>query len=59
MLEPVVYNASKQGSGQQIDCLGNARKPASMDDQREFMIVLRRALLMIVRWIERHYELTD
>lgn len=29
------------------------------DDLREFMVVLRRALLMIVRWIERKYKLSD
>lgn len=27
------------------------------DDLREFMIVLRRALLMVVEWIERRYGL--
>jgi len=27
------------------------------DDLREFMLVLRRALLMIVRWIEQRYEI--
>ncbi len=27
------------------------------DELREFMIVLRRALLMIIRWIERRYDL--
>ncbi len=26
---------------------------------REFMTVLRRALLMIVRWIEKRYAITD
>ena len=26
---------------------------------REFMVVLRRALLMIVRWIERRYDLSS
>jgi len=30
---------------------------ADSNDLREFMLVLRRALLMIVRWIERRYEL--
>jgi hypothetical protein len=25
------------------------------DEMREFLIVLRKALLMIVRWIEKHY----
>jgi hypothetical protein len=27
------------------------------DDQREFMLVLRRSLLQIIRWIERKYGL--
>jgi hypothetical protein len=27
------------------------------DDLKEFMLVLRQALLMIVKWIERHYKL--
>jgi len=27
------------------------------DDLREFMLVVRRALLMIVRWIEKHYAI--
>jgi len=27
------------------------------DDLREFMMILRRALLMVVRWIERRYDL--
>lgn len=27
------------------------------DDLREFMLVLRQALLMIVRWIEHKYDL--
>jgi hypothetical protein len=26
------------------------------DDLREFMLVVRRALLMMVRWIERRYK---
>jgi len=26
---------------------------------REFFVVVRRALLMIVRWIERRYELSS
>lgn len=29
------------------------------DDLREFMLVLRRALLMIVAWIEQRYGLGD
>lgn len=29
------------------------------DELREFMIILRRAMLMIVRWIERKYQLSD
>jgi len=27
------------------------------DDLREFMLVLRRALLMVVRWIEKRYAI--
>lgn len=27
------------------------------DDMKEFMLVLRRALLMIVRWIDKKYDL--
>lgn len=27
------------------------------DDMREFMLVLRRALLMIVKWIDKRYDL--
>lgn len=30
---------------------------AQDDDIREFMLVLRRALLMVIRWIERKYNL--
>jgi hypothetical protein len=30
----------------------------SADEMREFMLVLRQALLMIVAWIERRYGLT-
>jgi hypothetical protein len=33
-------------------------KMADNDELREFMLVLRRALVMIVRWIERRYKLT-
>jgi hypothetical protein len=29
------------------------------DEMREFMIVVRRAMLMIVRFIERKYHLAD
>jgi hypothetical protein len=29
------------------------------EDTRDFMTVLRRALLMVVRWIERRYDLKD
>ncbi len=32
-------------------------KVAEGDDLREFMMVLRRALLLIVRWIEKRYSL--
>jgi hypothetical protein len=28
------------------------------DDMREFMMVLRRALLMLVSWIEKKYQLS-
>jgi hypothetical protein len=27
------------------------------DDLREFLLILRRAMLMIVRWIEHKYDL--
>jgi hypothetical protein len=29
------------------------------DELREFFVVVRRALLLIVRWIEQRYELGD
>ena len=29
------------------------------DEMREFMIVIRRALLLVVSWIEKRYQLTD
>ena len=29
------------------------------NDLREFMLVLRRALLMVVRWIENHYGVNN
>ena len=29
------------------------------DDLRDFLLILRRALLMVVRWIERTYEVND
>jgi hypothetical protein len=32
-------------------------KPRERDDLREFMIVVRQALLIIVGWIERRYGL--
>jgi len=25
------------------------------DDLRDFMLTLRRALMMVIRWIEKHY----
>ena len=28
-------------------------------DMREFMLVLRQALLMVVRWIEKRYNLSS
>lgn len=31
----------------------------STDDLREFLLLLRRALLMVVRWIEKRYGVTD
>jgi len=37
----------------------NGCKMAEHDDLREFMKVLRRALVMIVRYIERRYSLSD
>jgi hypothetical protein len=30
-----------------------------MEDMREFMLILRRALLMVVRYIEKKYELRE
>lgn len=37
--------------------LNPAPQPTIHDEQREFMLVLRQALLMIVRWIEKRYHL--
>jgi len=34
------------------------RRAMENDDLREFMLILRRALLMIVKWIERKYQLS-
>lgn len=34
-----------------------ATQPQSSDDMREFMLVIRQALLLIVGWIERRYNL--
>lgn len=31
---------------------------SSSDDLREFFIIVRQALLMIVGWIERKYQIT-
>lgn len=31
--------------------------PPQTDELREFMLVLRQALLMVVAWIERRYRL--
>jgi hypothetical protein len=36
----------------------NDPKMADNDELREFMLILRRALVMIVRWIERRYKPT-
>ena len=36
-----------------------AAEAAQADDMREFFMVLRQALLMIVRWIERRYGLVS
>lgn len=33
--------------------------PEQNTEMRDFMIVLRRALLMLVRYIEKRYNLTD
>lgn len=30
-------------------------RPTAQDDMQEFMLVVRRALLLVVRWIERRY----
>ena len=60
MLESVVYNTLKQSSGQQLGCCAKACQPTSVqDEQREFMIIVRRALLLIVRWIEKRYDLSS
>jgi hypothetical protein len=32
--------------------------PEHNDDLREFLLVVRQALLMIVRWIEKRYNLS-
>ncbi len=32
---------------------------ANGNDVREFLLVLRRALLIVVRWIERRYGLSE
>lgn len=29
------------------------------DEMKEFMMVVRRALLLVVAWIEKRYQLTD
>ena len=31
---------------------------SEQEDLREFLVVLRRALLMVCRWIEKRYALT-
>jgi len=31
--------------------------PMTEEDLREFLLLVRRALLMIIRWIERRYRL--
>lgn len=36
-----------------------AENAPSVDDFKDFMLVLRRALKMIVAYIERRYKLTD
>lgn len=37
--------------------LNQAPQPAPPDEMREFMLMLRQALLLIVSWIERRYGL--
>lgn len=32
-------------------------EPSQTDELREFLIVVRRALLMVARWIEKRYQL--
>jgi hypothetical protein len=32
-------------------------EPQKNDDLRDFMVVVRQALLMVVGWIERRYDL--
>lgn len=31
----------------------------STDDLQAFLLILRRALLMVVRWIEKNYQVDD
>lgn len=37
--------------------LNQTPQPAPPDEMREFMLMLRQALLFIVAWIERKYQL--
>lgn len=39
--------------------MSSGRMPAPTDDFRAFLVVLRRALLMIVRWIEARVGTSD
>ena len=32
---------------------------STTDDLRQFLLILRRALLMVVRWIEKNYQVDD
>ena len=51
------YTPIEKTGGQQLECLGTGRLAAT-DDLREFLLVLRRALLMVCRYIEHRYNLT-
>jgi hypothetical protein len=41
-----------------IICATIYRNEILMENEKEFLMVVRQALLMIVRWIEKKYNLT-
>lgn len=56
--KPVVISGGSPGQAMDWDKAGETMdKVAEGDDLHEFMMVLRRALLLIVRWIEKRYSL--